>query len=311
MTDKNFKISIIAPVFNEASNIDAFIKEVVKNCLSFDFELILVNDGSVDDTSAKIVSASRENANIKMLSFARNFGHQSAIKAGIDHAAGDAIIMLDADLQHPPEQIPIMVKWWKEGYKIVQGIRTYKDERMLKKLTSSLFYRIINQLSELELKAGSADFRLIDRVVAEQIKANNEYHLFLRGLFSWYGYTTKYLPYTANSRMSGETKFSFLKMFNLSLSGVTGFSIKPLRLSIFIGCLFTLISMIYLGYALYMKLFTDATVDGWTSTIIVITLIGGIQLTLLGIIGEYIGKIFQQLKNRPQYIIDQKIGFDE
>lgn len=301
------KICIVVPCYNEESNTDLMIEAIMKAIpTGYHYEILLVDDGSRDGTLEKI----KENAlkypnNIKYLSFSRNFGHQYALMAGLTYANGDCIIMMDADLQHPPQLIGEMLQKWKEGYDIVYTIRQDgKNISVFKKGTSKLFYKLINFLSDLDLKNGEADFRLIDKKVSAVFKNNiNESSVFLRGLISWVGFKKIGINYTPDQRHSGKTKYSFGKMMNLAIDGITSFSTRPLRLAVIFGFLLALFSFIYGVYAILMRLFTSTTVGGWTSTILSILFVGGVIILLLGIIGEYIGKIYFEVKKRPRFII--------
>jgi len=307
MKNLNPLIHIIIPCHNEENNIELLyyqIKDVLKDA---HFEIIFIDDCSTDNTLDVIESLASKDDCIKFLSFSRNFGHQNALKAGIDHATGDCVISMDGDLQHPPETLSKLLKKWQEGYDIVYTVRNDNEGvSFLKKTTSTFFYKIINFLSDTEIKSGTADFRLMDRKVIEVLKNNiNEYQLFYRGLIPWIGYKQFGVDYVPNKRNSGKSKYSFFKMLNFAIEGITSFSIKPLKLAQTLGLLLTLFSIFYGIYAICMSLFTTDTIKGWTSTLISILFIGGVNMMLLGIIGEYIGKIYLQVKNRPHYIISK------
>jgi dolichol-phosphate mannosyltransferase len=301
------KISIIIPCFNEEGNIN-ILAEKLQNILSeYKYEIIFIDDGSTDKSLQIIKEISFADDRIKYISFTRNFGHQNALKAGIDNASGDCVISLDADLQHPPELIPEMIKYWEENYDVVYTQRLdQKKESFFKKISSRIFYKIINKLSDVKIESGTADYRLINRNVIEVIKQIDDTDLFLRGLIPWSGFKSKKIVYTPNERFSGKTKYSIRKMFSLGLNGITSFSIKPLRISIFIGLIFSILAFLYVIFAVYKYFFTNDTVEGWTSMLASTMLIGGIQLIMLGIIGEYLGKLFMQSKKRPNYIIKDK-----
>jgi dolichol-phosphate mannosyltransferase len=244
------------------------------------------------------------------LSFSRNFGHQNALRAGIDYASGDCIVSLDSDFQHPPELIPSLIEKWQSGYDIVYTRR--KEEKGIsyfKKLTSMFFYKVLASLSDIKLEQGEADFRLIDRKVATQLIRLHENAIFLRGMIKWLGFKTIGIDYIPNKRFWGKTKYSLRKMIALAFAGITGFSVRPLKISFFIGSMVAILSLIYGIYALYQKIFTNETVEGWTSVFFMVTLIGGIQLIMIGVLGEYLGKIFLESKKRPNYIINDS-SFD-
>lgn len=274
----------------------------------FTYEIIFVNDGSKDNTLEEIKKLSAQKEEIKYISFSRNFGHQMALKAGMDVSTGDAVITMDSDLQHPVHLIADLIRKWQEGYDIVVTKRIDRKQNisLLKKWTSVLFYKIMRWLSDLEIEEGSADFKLYDRKVVDVIKQTQDVHLFLRGLVPWMGFHQYTIEYEPQERLYGETKYSFFRMLNFAINGITGFSIKPLRLAIFAGFLFFIMSVLYMIYALIVKFVLHQAISGWTSLIMSVWLIGGIQLIILGIIGEYIGKMYIQVKNRPLYIIKEK-----
>jgi dolichol-phosphate mannosyltransferase len=305
MVESNYRVSIVIPSYNEASNIVALyeqIKKVLSNTL---LELLFVDDGSSDNTLSVIESLAHRDSDVKFISFSRNFGHQNALKAGLDFATGDCVISMDADLQHPPELLSTLIEKWKEGYDIVYTIRNDNQETsFFKRTTSRAFYKLINYLSDIDIKPGSADFRLLDRKVVDVLKNSiNEYQLFYRGLIPWMGYNQTSIEYFPNKRYSGKSKYSFYKMMNFAIDGITSFSIKPLKMAIMLGIILSVFSALYGLYAIGMSIFTDQTVRGWTSILLSVLFIGGVNMILLGIIGEYIGKIYLQSKNRPHYII--------
>ena len=304
------KIDIVVPCYNESENIRPLyqaIKDVfTKELPDYDFNLLLVNDGSKDSSLLILQQLAKEDERVKYLSFSRNFGHQLAVKAGLDHAFAPAVISMDADLQHPPTLIPTLVRKWEEGAQVVATLRTYPAEISKKKRKSSQqFYKLLNLLSDIEIKEGSADFRLLDQSVVEVIRHMRENEPFLRGMVPWVGFKQVYVPYTAQARYAGETKYTLKKMFQLALSGVTSFSVKPLYFAVFLGFFFSLLSVLYVPYVIYSFL-NGSEISGWASLIMTIVFFGGLQLIILGIIGVYIGKIFTQTKERPVYIIQEK-----
>ncbi len=304
------EISVIVPAYNEKENIEKLffaIKNVIANQIKTSFEIIFIDDGSTDDSWQLIERLADENSEVKGFRFSKNFGHQYALKAGIDYALGDAVISIDADFQQPPELIVKMYKEWKNGNQIVYAIRKKtKGAGVLKKLSSALFYKIMNILSDVKLENGASDFRLLDRKVVDELKKMKEYYLFIRGLVKWIGYKTKSIEYIAEKRYSGKTKYSARKMFSFAQTGIMSFSIKPLRLATFFGFLISLFAFAYIVYALFAKFIFHNVLEGWTSILISVLLIGGIQLITIGIIGEYIGKLFLEVKKRPTYIISDK-----
>lgn len=307
-TEKPF-ISIVIPSFNEAENIPLLIREIA-GCLPGDieFELLFVDDGSTDDTARELKEQAKQNPRVKYLLLSKNFGHQHALKAGLDYSKGDAVICMDGDLQHPPSLLSVMIeKWRTEKYDVVYTIRQEdKDLSFVKRKTSSLFYKLMNAFTDIELKQGAADFRLIDRKLVEEIKKLNDPFLFIRGLIPWMGFRQFELAYTPGKRMHGVTKYTFRKMFRFAINGITSFSIKPLRFAIVMGFFISLLSFLYGIYAIAIYLLDDKAISGWASMITSVVFLGGLQLIILGIIGEYIGKIYVQLKNRPTYIVKEK-----
>jgi len=304
--NKNSKIiSIVIPCYNEEGNIELLYTEINKFLFDYQVEYIFIDDNSKDKTVSIIENLSKINTNVKYISFSRNFGHQSALRAGLEYSTGDCVISMDADLQHPPELLQTIVNKWKEGYDIVYTVRKdIENISVFKKNTASFFYKLINSLSEIEIKQGSADFRLLDRrIVQVLIKDITEYHLFYRGLISWIGYKQIGVEYVPNKRFSGKSKYSVLKMLNLAIDGITSFSIRPLKLGIYLGLSLSIFSAFYALYALIMSFFTSETIKGWTSILLSVLFIGGVNMILLGIIGEYIGKLFIQSKKRPYFLI--------
>ena len=299
-------ISIIIPSYNEENNIKPLYKEIIKNLkkINDNYEIIFINDGSTDETLNQIKSLTKTQKKVHYISFSRNFGHQSALKAGIDHARGHCAISLDADLQHPPGMIPEMIQKWKQGYEIVYTIRDdKKNTAFLKRITSKLFYKIMRFLSGIQIEEGAADFRLIDQKVVSYIKKHKEKNLFLRGLISWVGFQKYGILYTPQNRLTGKSKYTLRKMLSFAVTGITSFSIKPLRLALFLGFFTTAISFFYLCYVLWVYLFTDNAIRGWASQISITLFFHGLQFIILGIIGEYIGKTFMESKNKTNYII--------
>lgn len=305
MRESNFKVSVVIPVYNEEGCIKTVAEQLPEILENYpDYEILFVDDGSSDMTLTFIKDLHSVNKKINYISFSRNFGHQNALRAGTMYAGGDCIVSMDGDLQHPPEMIPRLIEKWQEGYDIVYTIR--KDDQrtsLYKKLTASLFYKLMNGLSDINFEQGEADFRLIDRTAADELNKLSENAIFFRGMVKWLGYKQVGIEYQPEKRVWGKTRYSRKKMFALAVSGITGFSIKPLRISTLFGISIAILSLLYGLYALYIKFFTDQSVEGWTSVFFMVTFIGGIQLIILGIIGEYIGNIFIESKKRPHYII--------
>ena len=304
------KISIIIPAYNEEKNLTAIhqkLQNVFSKLSNYSYEIIFVNDGSKDNTQEKLEELATQFSEIKFIEFSRNFGHQPAVKAGMDFADGDAVISMDCDMQHPPELIKKLLKKWEEGYEIVYTIRTYSENISYgKKVTSNLFYEFISKVSDIEIEKGAgADFRLLDASVIRIIRNLNESDTFLRGLVKWVGFKQIGVSFDAADRHSGESKYNLKKMMRFALSGVTAFSVKPLYLAAFLGFLFSGLSLLYIPYVIH-SFITGTEISGWASLIMTVVFFGGVQLIILGIIGIYIGKIFKEAKNRPNYIIRSK-----
>ncbi|ALR30292.1 glycosyl transferase family 2 [Chryseobacterium sp. IHB B 17019] len=305
------KISIVIPAHNEEGNVALVyekIEEVFSGLNNYDFEIIFVNDGSRDNTQQKLEELASQFEKVKFIEFSRNFGHQPAVKAGMDFAHGNAVISMDGDLQHPPELIPEMIKKWEEGYDVVYTIRTYpKQISYFKRKTSDFFYKILSSLSDVDLtKGGGSDFRLLDANAVEVMRKFNEDDLFLRGLTSWMGFKQAGIEFTANERQAGESSYNLKKMITFAFTGITAFSVKPLSIAAYLGFLFSALSVI--GYAAYVihSFVVETEISGWASLIMTIVFFGGLQLIIMGIIGIYLGKIFKQVKERPNYIIRNK-----
>jgi len=303
-------ISIIVPAFNEKKNVSILCKklEAILGSRTNNYEIIIVDDGSIDDTWSKIQQLSINSPHIQALKLSRNFGHQKALLAGFHAARGKAIITMDADLQHPPELVPILLDYWEKGYKVVNTIRiTTENEGFFKKVTSKVFYRIFSWLTGISLKEGMADFRLIDAEVVKNIKKINESHIFIRGLIQWMGFKAAEVSYHAPKRQNGSSKYTWCKMIRFAIVGITAFSVFPLRISIAIGLITSIFAFLELGYILIVSLIFKNAVPGWASIIGLISLLFGILFILLGMIGEYIGRIFEATKKRPMYIIEQHL----
>lgn len=305
-------ISIVIPVFNEEGNIDAVYRALKQTIdpLFFDFEIIFVDDGSTDRTAELVTELHQRDAAVKLVRFARNFGHQAAITAGMESAVGGAVITMDADLQHPPTMIPQLIEQWKLGYEVVQTQRIDGEKTgILKKATSSLFYRIINACIDRPIVPGGADFRLLDRSVVDQLNQLPERNRFVRGLVSWIGFRQVSIPYTSSTRYSGQTKYTVRRMMRFAADGVTSFSIVPLRMATYLGLLAAVSGVPYAVWAVWARIFTETANPGWASLIVAILFLGGVQLICLGVLGEYIGRIYDEVKCRPLYIARERLGF--
>lgn len=297
-------ISIVVPVFNEEENIDNFYREVVKNMqdLDYDFEVIFVDDGSRDATPLILDRLANCDNRVRALMLARNFGHQIALTCGLDHADGDAVITMDGDMQHPPSMLPLLIKQWEEGYEVVQTIRTSTEGiSWFKRLTSRLYYKLINSVSNVHINEGGSDFRLLDKTVVTSFRRFRERARFIRGMISAIGYKQILIEFTAPPRYAGTTKFSLKGMLHFALDGITAYSKLPLRIAFYIGVLCALGSFILALHVLYIKVFTQQAAPGWATITASILMLGGLQLAGLGVIGEYVGRIFEEVKQRPLY----------
>lgn len=305
--------SVVIPMFNEEEVIEQTylrLKEVMDRT-GETYEFVFVNDGSEDRTLDILTSLCGNDHCVRVLNFSRNFGHQIAISAGLEHAVGDAVIFIDADLQDPPEVIPEMIAKWKAGYDVVYGQRLKrKGESVFKKLTAFLFYRFLRSMTNVNIPVDTGDFRLIDRKVCQVMSLLTEKNRYVRGLISWVGFRQTAVSYVRDERLAGETKYPLGKMKRFALDAILSFSYKPLKLAIYMGFGLSLICFFYLLLVLYQRLFTSTTLPGWTSTMAVTLFFHGITLIILGIIGEYIGRIYDESKQRPLYIIRDKMGYE-
>ncbi len=307
-SDFNIEISIILPCYNEAGNLQKLYSELNKviSDKTISCEFIFIDDGSSDNTIEILQQLCEQDYRVKYISFSRNFGHQQALRAGINESSGKAVIMMDTDLQHPPSLIPQMIEQWQKGFDIVNTIRKNNSHTpFYKKTTSRLFYQFMNTMTDIRIEEGSADFRLIDRKVVDILKNCPENDLFMRGMISWCGFPKTSIHYEVQPRYSGKTKYPTYKMLKFALNGITSFSLRPLKLAIWLSLFFTLLSIIEVGYVLYISIFTNEAVSGWASLALLISLLGAAILFMLGVIGEYLGRLFLQGKGRPQYIINE------
>ena len=309
------KISVVIPMYCEDEVVDICYKRVVNNLKKlsdkYNYEIIFINDGSKDSTFEILKKIASNDDNVKIISFSRNFGHQAAVTAGIRNVTGDAVIIMDADLQDPPELFEGMIEKWEEGYEVVYGKRkTREGESIFKLLTARMFYNTLNKLSEIEIPKDTGDFRLVDRKVIDVIATLPEHNKFLRGLFSWVGFNQYAYEYNRVNRVAGKTKYPFKKMFKLATDGILSFSVKPLKIVGAIGIFSVIVSIIILIYSIVSYMFKlNSLTPGWTSIMCTMTFIGGIILISLWMIGEYIARIYEESLGRPEYIIDELINF--
>jgi polyisoprenyl-phosphate glycosyltransferase len=300
-------LSIVVPVFNEAEGIEAFyhrLRKVADSLTYISCEIVFVDDGSSDDSYQRMVEFAHCDNDVRIIKFSRNFGHQIAITAGIDLAKGDAVVVIDADLQDPPEIVKKFVDKWEQGYDVVYGVREKREgESRMKLLTAAAFYRLLKRIIGLDIPVDVGDFRLMSRRVVEQLKTLREKDRFVRGLVSWVGFKQIGVEYARDKRYSGETKYPYRKMIKFALDGITSFSDAPLKLATWLGYFTSLLAFLYACVVVVQKAL-GFTIQGWTTTTFAILFLGGIQLISLGIIGEYIGRIFNEAKQRPLYVID-------
>ena len=306
------ELSVVVPVYNEAPVIQEFTRRLTAVLAGLDtsYEIILVDDGSKDDSWRLIQELGRQHPQLRGVRLSRNFGHQYALMAGLSAADGDAVVMMDGDLQHPPELIPRLLEQWREGYHVVSTIRTNTLEAgLLKKGLSGAFYAFINRISEVPITPNAADFRLLDRAVVEQLKRLREHTLFLRGLMNWVGFAQTSIEFEADRRFAGQTKYSLSRMLKLALAAIISFSTQPLRLGVWSGLIVFMLSWGYGLWAIYAKFVAHLVVPGWTSTVWLILLATSIQLFVLGVIAEYIAQIYEEVKGRPLFVVRENMGF--
>lgn len=305
-------ITILIPCYNEENSIDLLyehLQKVISQLQEYSFQVLLVNDGSKDNTLAKMQELHEKDPAVSYLSLSRNFGKENAMLAGLDYAGGDAVILMDADLQDPPELIPKMLKEWEKGYDDVYARRrTRSGETWFKKASAHWYYRILQKFSDIDIPADVGDFRLLDRQAVDALCLLREKQRYTKGLFSWIGYNKKELLFDREPRAVGSTKMNYLKLFGLAVDGITSFSVAPLRLASVLGLFISSVAFLYLLYVVGKTLLFGDPVAGYPSMISIILFIGGIQLVVLGIIGEYVGRIFYEAKDRPDYLVSEYNG---
>ncbi|WP_068615316.1 glycosyltransferase [Paenibacillus tuaregi] len=311
MDDK--RVSVVVPAYNEEKVIRLCYDALTDVMMSIDYEyeLLFVNDGSKDQTMRILDELAKHDEHVRVINFARNFGHQAAVTAGINQSRGDCVVIIDADLQDPPEVIRDMLRKWEEGYEVVYGKRRKrKGETFFKLATASLFYRFLRRMSDTDIPRDTGDFRLIDRKIVHVFNRMTERNKFIRGIVSWIGFNQTFVEYDRNERAAGETKYPLRKMIAFASDGIISFSSKPLKLITRMGMLTVVLAFVVLVYSLCAKLFNLPQVErGWTSIMMAITLFSGVQMLSLGIIGEYIARIYDESKNRPQYIIKDTVHY--
>ena len=299
-------VSIVIPIYNEVETVDELWRRL-RSVLAEggDYEIVFVDDASTDGSWERLNASASDDSRIRVARLSRNFGHQVAISAGIDLARGDAVIVMDGDLQDPPEVIPSLVQKWKEGYDVVYAVRTERSgETRFKRSSATIFYRALRTLAQVDIPGNAGDFRLLSRRAADAIAAMPERARFLRGMTAWIGYRQAAIPYRRDPRYAGKTKYPLGRMLRLAADAVTSFSAAPLRIVSALGFVFVFFCAAYLLYVLYVHFLTQRTVEGWTTVVVLILLIGGIQLLSLGIVGQYVARIFDEAKQRPLYLLD-------
>lgn len=303
------KISILIPAYNEQAVLEklfARLANLANDTKDYDFEFLFINDGSKDRTMEIIKDYADKDDRVAYINLSRNFGKEIAMIAGLDHVTGDATVIIDADLQDPPELIPKMIKFWEQGYDDVYAKRKSREgESWLKKNSSKLYYQLLQKLTNITIQADTGDFRLLDRRAVEAMKQFRESQRYTKGMFSWIGFNKKEILYDRDPRAAGETKWNYLKLINLAVDGITSFTTAPLRVSTVLGFVVSIIAFLYMIFLVVRTIFFGTDLGGYPSLMAVILFIGGVQLLSLGVIGEYIGKIFNETKNRPLYLIEE------
>lgn len=301
-------VSVVVPVFDESAVLDELHRRVSGALRDLDYELVLVDDGSRDDSWERMRALAAADRRVRLIRLSRNFGHQIAITAGLDAARGETVVVLDADLQDPPELIPDLVARWREGYDVVYAVRAERSgESAFKLVTARAFYRLLQRLAGIEIPADAGDFRLLSRRAADALGAMPERSRYLRGMTSWIGFRQSGVPYRREARFAGETKYPLRKMLRFAADAVLSFSTVPIRLVSSLGLVVVVFCVGYLAYTVYLALFTHQTVQGWASLIVIVLLLGGMQLISLGIIGQYVGRIFEEVKRRPLYLVSETV----
>jgi dolichol-phosphate mannosyltransferase len=304
-------LSVVTPMHDEQDNARTLYERVAAALEGIDWELVIVNDGSRDGTAAVLAEIAAADERVKVISLSRNFGHQPALTAGLDHAAGDAVVMIDADLQDPPELIPALVERWRAGADVVYAVRESREgETRMKIWTAHVFYRLMARLAQIELPVDSGDFRLMDRRALDALLAMPERNRFLRGMTVWIGFTQTAVPYKRDPRFAGETKFTFRRMLRFAFDAISSFSYFPLQAATVLGFVISVLALLGIPVIVYARI-KGLFVPGISSTLVALLLLGGIQLITLGVIGEYVGRIYDEVKRRPLYVVRDRVNMDE
>lgn len=307
-------LTVVVPCYNEQAVIyetHRRLSRVLEQLPELDYEILYVNDGSRDRTGEILRELAETDRHVRVLDLSRNFGHQIAVTAGIEHATGDAVVLIDADLQDPPEVIREMVERWRAGYDVAYGVRVERaGESRFKRWTASAFYRLMSRLTETEIPLDTGDFRLIDHKVVQALSSMPERDRFVRGLVSWTGFRQIGVPYRRAARFAGTSKYPITKMLRFAMDGIASFSVKPLTATTYVGFAVAALAVVGIVYALVLRFFTNIHVPGWTALFIAVLFLGGVQLISLGIMGEYVGRIYGEAKRRPLYLLRERVGFD-
>jgi len=310
-TIKAVDLTVIIPVYNEEAVLEELYKRLnlILEFMTLNYEVIFVNDGSCDGSQEIIKQINKKNFNYKCLAFSRNFGHQIAISAGLDFAQGNATIIMDADLQDPPELIPELLKKWKEGYEVICAKRESRKDGLFKKLTAHCFYRLFNKISDISIPLDTGDFRLLDKKVVMTLRTFREKNRFLRGLFSWAGYKHTYVTFSRSERYAGKTHYPLIKMIKFAIDGLLSFTALPLRLATWLGVICSFMGFVGIIWVIIIRFLPQYHSSGWATLMTTVLFIGGVQLFIMGMIGEYLSRIYTEVQNRPLYIVREKIGF--
>jgi len=304
-------ITVVAPAFNEEEVLEEFHRRVasVLDALSCSYEILLVNDGSTDRTLALMHELHQKDNHVTIVDLSRNFGKEIALTAGLDHARGDVVVVLDSDLQDPPELIPEMLEGWREGYEVVYGVRTHRDgETWFKKASASAFYKLIQRVSRVQIPRDTGDFRLMTKRAISEMGKLREQHRFMKGLFAWIGFPSKAIHYRRDARAAGQTKWNYWGLINLAVEGLTSFTIAPLKIATYLGLSVATASLFYGVVIIWKTLMYGDPVKGYPSLMVVVLFLGGVQLISVGVLGEYIGRIFNEVKSRPLYLVNRLLS---
>lgn len=304
-------VSVVAPAYNEQEVLGEFYRRVtaVMTEMGCAYEIVLINDGSRDSTLELMHMLRDRDPHLTIIDLSRNFGKEIALSAGLDHTKGDVVIVLDSDLQDPPELIPQMIDVWREGYDVVYGMRTVRDgESWFKKMTAKYFYRLIKRVSRVDIPKDTGDFRLMSRRAVDALGGLREEHRFMKGLFAWIGFPSKPLPYRRDPRAAGQTKWNYWKLWNFAIEGITSFTVAPLKVSTYAGLAVAVFALLYAAVVIWKALILSDPVPGYPSLMAVILFLGGVQLISVGVLGEYVGRIFNEVKRRPLYLVNRLLS---